>query len=245
MKIVKAYRLIPLFIVLCLLNWAAYHYLVSHRFDAVVLHHSASWQDNYHSIRNFHMKQASGIKDARYHLIMSNGRAGLPLGHLEATGRYRHLGYSLATRNRLYNLKAVHVCVIGNYDQRPVPGEMQPAIGHALKTISEKYQIPVDRIVFHRDVGKTVCPGRYITRQKVQNWINSASNKLAPEVKIQQRAVIDHAGYSLWTLPRIFVVVMVLVSMIVLAVWTGYYWVNLRKSKKVFYDTAFSRQCRP
>jgi hypothetical protein len=245
MRIIKTYRLLPLIIFLGVLNWAAYHFFVAHRFDAIVLHHSASWQDNYQSIRHFHMKQTAGIKDARYHLILSNGRAGVPAGHLEATGRYRYLGYSLATRNRGYNLTAVHICLIGNYDQRPVAGALQPAIGHALKTISEKYHIPLKKILFHRDVGKTVCPGRYITKEKMQGWINSASAGCTADIKTQHNAVIDHAGYSLWTLPRSYVVIMLSLSLLTLAVWTGLHWIYQKRQKKKFHDTAFSCQCRP
>ncbi len=217
-SIVKRYRLLWLTVVLVAVNLSIVYILPGYRYDAIVLHHSASWADNYATIRDFHLARFPGVRDAAYHLLLSNGSAGVPLGHLEATGRYQNLSYALATKNRHYNLRAVHVCVIGNYDQRPVPQDMQPVIGHVLQSLMSRYRIPQDRIFFHRDVSPSACPGRHINKHDVYNWI-SRSAECPAQIRAQQRAVINHAAYSLWTFPKLLLVLMAAVSMIIIITW--------------------------
>ncbi len=215
---VRRYRLLWLTIVLVAVNVSIVHFLPGYRYDSIVLHHSASWADNYATIRDFHLARFPGVRDAAYHLLLSNGSAGVPMGHLEATGRYQNLSYALATKNRHYNLRAVHVCVIGNYDQRPVPQDMQPVIGHALQSLMSRYRIPQDRIFFHRDVSPSACPGRHISKHDVYNWI-SRSAECPAEIRAQQRSVINHSAYSLWTFPKLFLVLMAAVSMTIIIFW--------------------------
>jgi len=215
---IKRYGIIPLIITLTLINGAIIYLLPRYRFDSIVLHHSASWHDNYESIRAYH-RTKWWVQDAAYHLILSNGNTDVPLGHLEATGRYKNLSYSIATMNPRYNLRAIHVCVIGNYHERPVSRSMRPVIGHALKSLMDKYNIPRDRIVFHRDIGATVCPGKYITKDILQNWIEFEADKCPSDIKAQQQAVINHAGYSIWTFPRPVLAFMLILSLLFAAVW--------------------------
>ena len=50
--------------------------LPRYRYRSIVIHHTASPADNYHSIRELHRKRGWG--DAAYHLILSNGSNGVP-----------------------------------------------------------------------------------------------------------------------------------------------------------------------
>ncbi len=195
-SLIRRYRIIPLLVTLALLNGAIWALLPRYRFNAIVLHHSASWQDNYESIRNFHRARAPNIRDAAYHLILSNGSTKVPLGHLEATGRYRNLSYSMATRNRSANLRALHICVIGNYDQRTVPEDLQPVIGSVLQALSRRFSIARENIRFHRDVSPSACPGRYITREKINLWIDQKAATCPPAIRAQHSKVI--ADFAMW-----------------------------------------------
>ncbi len=227
---IKRYHIILLIIVLGLMNWCFLELVNRFRYNAIVVHHSASWADNYATIRDFHIK-SSRVRDARYHLILSNGRTFVPMGHLEATGRYRNFSYSLATRNRYYNLRAVHICIIGNYDQLPVPEPMQPVIGNALNILSRKFHIPRERIVFHRDVSQTACPGKYITQAEISRWMNLAVRDCPQEIKIQQRSVVKLAGYSLHTFPSKLMLGMAAFTLIAAAFWLGIFWYLSRRRK--------------
>ncbi|MFC1859902.1 N-acetylmuramoyl-L-alanine amidase [Thermodesulfobacteriota bacterium] len=227
---IRRYRLLTLAALIIVVNGTIIYTLPRYRFDSIVLHHSASWTDNYESIRAYHRTRWP-IQDAAYHLILSNGSTDVPKGYIEPTGRYRWLSYSIATLNPRYNLSAVHVCVVGNYHERPVTKNMQAIIGHTLRTLMDKYNIPRDKILFHRDLGSTVCPGRYITKPFLQEWIAAADH--APEsIKAQQTAVINHARYSLWTFPRTVLAAMAVMSLLFAAVWMILTKILMAKTKK-------------
>ncbi|MCP4691475.1 MAG: N-acetylmuramoyl-L-alanine amidase [Desulfobacterales bacterium] len=198
------------------------------RFDAIIIHHSASWSDNYESIKSFH-KRKHGWRDAAYHLILSNGRTKIPAGRLEASNRYRNLSYSLATRSARCNLRGVHVCIVGNYDQKEVPANLRPPIAHALRLLMEKYAIKDDGVLFHRDCNSTACPGRYITKGKIRAWIRSEAANCPPEIARQQKMVIDDASYSIHTAPRpVFWGILVVLA----ALCTGWFILWRRKASR-------------
>ena len=216
---IKKYRIVPLLVILGVVNWAILELFPRYRYDAIVLHHSASGHGNYETIRDFHRARFPGVRDAAYHLILSNGRSGVPLGHLEATGRYRNLSYALATKNRRYNARALHVCVIGNYEQGPVPADLRPAIGHALNLLARKYGVPRERILFHRDVGSSVCPGRHITKEAVHAWMDQAAAGCPVDIQAQQAAVVQRVGLSPWTVPPLLLIAMALFTFLFSGFW--------------------------
>jgi hypothetical protein len=162
------------------------------RFNAVVIHHSASSVDNYQSIAEFHRRER-GWGDAAYHLILSNGSTEIPLGFLEATGRYRYLAPSVATKNMYYNLRAIHICVVGDYDKHQMPERVQAALIDVAHQLQEKYWIADDKIMFHRDCSSSSCPGRLITKEKLQRWLASETSRCPILLKMQHEKIIGGA----------------------------------------------------
>ncbi len=154
----------------------------------IVIHHSASSHDNLTSIRNFH-KQQHGWVEAGYHLILSNGYTNIPTGHLEATNRYRLSSYSMASRNPKYNLRGIHLCVIGNYENHPPSEDIKSSLISAINLLQKKYRIPDEHILLHRDIGQTLCPGKHITKEQILFWKN-AHKTFSDEVLEQQSCVI-------------------------------------------------------
>jgi len=159
------------------------------RFDAIVIHHSASTVDNYRTIADYHLKE-KGWRDAAYHLIISNGSTEIPLGFLEATRRYQYLSPSPATKNMYYNLRAIHICVVGNYDKREMPVRLQEALADTIRQLQEKFGIADDHIFFHRDCSSSSCPGSFITKEKLQKWLTSEADRCPKAVKIQHEKCI-------------------------------------------------------
>jgi hypothetical protein len=159
------------------------------RFNAIVIHHSASAVDNYQSIAEFHKNQR-GWRDAAYHLILSNGSTEIPLGFLEATSRYRYLSPSVATKNRYYNLRAIHICVVGDYDKQEMPAGLKAALADALRQLQKKYWFADDQILFHRDCSTSACPGRFITKGNVKQWLITETSRCPVPIKIQHEKVL-------------------------------------------------------
>ena len=198
-------------------NVALYFVFMANRYRWIVVHHSAGDSGNYESIREYHRKR-HGWTDAGYHLLLSNGNSGVGNGFLEATGRFAHLSYALATRSPLHNVWGIHLCIIGNYEKHPVPARLHAPIGHAITLLQDKYGIPDDRVLFHRDVGQTACPGKFVTKGKIEAW--KAIAKRCPEaIREQQAKAVDGAGFSLHTIPWVFVAVSSCVSLFVVLCW--------------------------
>ena len=160
------------------------------RFDSIIIHHSASETDNYKSIKRYHTRKRF-MRDAAYHLILSNGSTEVPLGHIEPTGRYEKRIHAAAVRSVKHNASGLHLCVIGNYERRDIPASLTPAIGHAVKMLQEKFQIPDEEVLFHRDVGSTKCPGKFFTKEKMRKWVRDYSEDCSEKIKSQHVSVID------------------------------------------------------
>ena len=179
-------------ILLIALGTLIYFAVPQFRFRTIVIHHTASASDNYASIKGFH--KTRGWRDAAYHLILSNGRTSVPLGFLEASGRYRLLSYSPATKNGWCNVTGLHLCVVGNYDLEAVPQQLRPPLAHAVQALQKKYHISDSQIIFHRDCSTTSCPGRFITKENLKDWLAGEAAKCPPVIKNQQLRVINSAS---------------------------------------------------
>jgi hypothetical protein len=171
------------------------------RFNAIVIHHTASAVDNYHSIAVY-QRQEHGWRDAAYHLILSNGSTNVPAGYLEPTGRYRFLAPSVATKNMYYNLHAIHICIVGEYDKHEMPKTLQVALVDVLRQLQEKYGIADDRILFHRDCSSSSCPGRFITKAKLQQWLAAETSQCPVFLSRQHEKVIGGEGELIYSVQR-------------------------------------------
>jgi hypothetical protein len=171
------------------------------RFRYIIIHHTASEHDNYESIRRYHITQNNNL-DAAYHLILSNGSTNIPAGHLEATSRYRHLSYSTATSNWFYNINGIHLCIVGNFENHPIPENLASTAGYAIASLQKKFHIPDSNILLHRDINPTKCPGKHISISDINHWVQVLAKNSSPAIQKQQAGIIDHCWFSLQTFPR-------------------------------------------
>ena len=211
--------------VLAIVNISLYSYFVKQRFRWIVVHHTASDYGNYDSIKTIHKKKHKWV-DAGYHLILSNGSTNVPMGFLEATSRYKFLSYSLASKSVKHNILGVHICVVGNFETNPVPNDLRGPLAFCISKLQDMYDIPDERILLHRDVGQTLCPGKNVSRTEVISWkkqIQSLSNR----VKNQQEKVISNAQYSLHTFPPIYILAAICSSTLILLL----FWFSLKKNE--------------
>ncbi|MEM9597234.1 MAG: N-acetylmuramoyl-L-alanine amidase [Acidobacteriota bacterium] len=175
-------------------------------YRAVVVHHSASQVADHHTIRRAHF--ARGWFETAYHLVLSNGSTGVPFGHLHPTLRYRLGLWSVATKSPRHNLTALHLVVVGNYEDGPMPGPLQDAVGHALGEILKRHRIPEDAVLLHRDCSATACPGRHVDRDRLVAWSRRGPSAPA-DLRAQHRRALGRLrlpplGYGLaWTLANL------------------------------------------
>ncbi len=214
-------RWVRLLLLLAVVNGAIFVLLPRLRYRSIVIHHSASRVDNYESIREMHVER--GWSDAAYHLILSNGSTEIPAGHLESTGRHRNATVSGATGSRWCNVTAIHLCIVGNYEEESVPDALQPAVAHAIAALQQRYGIPDHSIELHRECSKTLCPGQFVDTQTIESWLPRASETKAG-LRGQHRRIIDSGGLVPWRLTPPMLQVMALASFALLLTvprWPG------------------------
>ncbi|MGE4293973.1 MAG: N-acetylmuramoyl-L-alanine amidase [Desulfovibrio sp.] len=234
---------LPLFLALLALNsilaWNAEHW----RFDSIVVHHSATRTGSYESIKAMHVKR--GWDDAAYQLILSNGSADLPAGALEPTEHYRDLSPGPATRNQRSNLRGLHLCIIGNYQADEFPEAMRPALGRVLRELCRRFDIPPDRIMFHRDVSASVCPGKHIQKEAMLSWMHGLADQCPREIAAQQDQALASTGLSLHTYPRFLLLVQLACSGVLVLVWLLLRRVARRHSRSNRHSTDLPRRSTP
>jgi hypothetical protein len=194
-------------------------------FRYIVIHHTATTAGDYESIRSAHRRD-HGWRDAAYHLIISNGTRGNRVGTVEASSRYRSLGYAMATRSPLHNLRGLHVCIVGDYTHEDPDPRVRAALGALVRGLQERFWIPDSGIRLHREVSPSECPGRAISKADVRQWIREDSRSCAESLREQHRAVLggdsaDLRGIPRWWLRRSLMIGVVVAGVMVVMVALG------------------------
>lgn len=150
-------------------------------YRGIVIHHTAAEYATLKGIDRYHRNHFDDPLGAEYHFVINNGKKG-PLGLIEAARwRYQELAAHLFHPERAPS--AIAVCLIGNFEQRPVPGEMLAALTELTQSLMTHFSIPRDRVQTHREVdGRlTQCPGKHFDAEKFRaNLLETPKNDDKP-----------------------------------------------------------------
>jgi hypothetical protein len=136
---------------------------VSNNPQYLIIHHSAgSIYDTVDTIRHFHVEKRGWV-DIGYHKIIlhpnnpnirfQNFKDLIKQGRPDSTNGAHCIGY---------NVKSLGICVIGNCEESE-PHDLQiQALKYLLKLLGNQYLISIDRIIGHKDVYATLCPGKFL-----------------------------------------------------------------------------------
>lgn len=200
------------------MNVLYFFYSKEFRFKYIVIHHTAGNTGNYRTIRAYQQKER-GWRDAAYHMILSNGSTKVPLGTVEVTGRYQTLSYAVATKSYLCNYNGIHIAIVGNYDKKKLPRNLQKSLVHLIQLLQAEFNIPKEGIVLHQTCSSTLCPGRFINQSGIHQWTREWKGDLDPKLKRQHRQAIQ--DYSLqYSYPHLlaFNSVLIFLSTLVFAI---------------------------
>lgn len=120
----------------------------------IILHHTAAEEKDTAQIRRYH--QSKGWRDIGYdYVIERDGKTveGRPLSIVGA-----HAGVSF------YNQHGIGVAVIGNLSKRDMYPSQFNALVELLVLLVVKWNITPDRILLHREIKITECPGSRFPR---------------------------------------------------------------------------------
>jgi len=132
----------------------------------IVVHHSATPSGNAAAFDAMHRR--NGWDGVAYHFVINNGW-GNPDGHLEASPRWRsqkhgaHAGGLPATAppsaRNTFNEQGIGICLVGNFQRRPPTAAQLRTLAKLIRELQAEFGIPPERILGHRTVRETACPG--------------------------------------------------------------------------------------
>lgn len=140
----------------------------------IVLHHSGTVGGNARRFDRLH--RARGWDGLGYHFVITNGSGG-PDGAIEVGERWweqkhgAHAGAltvrALPEERNLYNELGIGICLVGNFQRRPPTSRQIHTLARLLRRLQTEFRIPSERIVGHRHVRRTACPGRYFPWRQI------------------------------------------------------------------------------
>jgi len=124
----------------------------------IVVHHSASSAGNAASFDRYH-RNDRGWDSLAYHFVIGNGR-GAPDGQIEAGPRWRGQQPGAHAGSSEVNNVGIGICLVGDFEKgQPTPAQMQSLV-RLVRYLQQRYGIKADKVLMHRDVHATECPGK-------------------------------------------------------------------------------------
>jgi len=146
-------------------------YWWTHRWNYIVIHHSAGEYGNIEFLQRVHsQRQSRDIVDAiPYHYIVGNGK-GLGVGVVKSDWRrYWHIwGMHVSRHNIDRNFRGLGICLIGNFENHGISNKQYRALVKLTKELMQKYNIPIENISGHGYTKgeRTKCPGKHFPMER-------------------------------------------------------------------------------
>ena len=134
------------------------------RWKYIVVHHSAGQFGTIEFLQQVHRDRQPGdpVDAIPYHYIIGNGN-GLALGEVASDwrGEYDIWGAHLSGRNSTRNFLGLGICLVGNFEEAPVPQKQFDALVTLTKELMSRYDISSANVHGHGMVEgeSTKCPG--------------------------------------------------------------------------------------
>lgn len=152
------------------LFFSASYWWREQRWRFIVIHHSASDAGNLESIRKMHMTER-GWSDIAYHFVVNNGTFNTAPGQVEISNLWIRRSANFSTRNSFANQFGIAVVLVGNFDKRPLPLLQKEALVRLLANLARTHGIAPERIIGHRDLQHTACPGQFIDLDEIRGRV--------------------------------------------------------------------------
>ncbi|MBX7059050.1 MAG: N-acetylmuramoyl-L-alanine amidase [Leptospirales bacterium] len=149
------------------------------RFRYIVVHHTVGVSGNLAYFRRIHMEERHW-SDIAYHFVVNNGTYNTSMGEIEESNLWKERAPNHSTRIWYMNYFGIAVVMVGNFDRRPPPARQLDAAVGLLARLAREYDIPPDRIVGHREVQQTGCPGKYVDMVELRRLVAERLRNNAP-----------------------------------------------------------------
>ncbi len=136
----------------------------------IVIHHTASDHGNLASIRKLHMEERHW-SDIAYHFVINNGSMNTTPGQVEVSDLWHRRAGNFSTAIPYANQFGIAVVLVGNFEHRSLPSLQKQALVRLLANLAREHRIPPERIVRHRDLQQTACPGRHVNLAEIREEV--------------------------------------------------------------------------
>lgn len=135
--------------------------LTHERWDAIVIHHSASPADSPASLDRRHREM--GLNGLGYHFVIGNGRR-MGDGEIHVGSRWLEQlpGAHVAGDAGLdLNQRSIGICLVGDGDRRTFSESQYRRLMDLVTLLRREFGIPASAVQLHREVATTSSPGRF------------------------------------------------------------------------------------
>lgn len=142
----------------------------------IIIHHSATERGDSLAFDGAHLRRGF-IGGVGYDFVIDNGTLGRADGEIEVTPRWLKQQDGRHCKASRMNMKAIGICVVGNFDEGQVSGAQMASLVYLVKTLRHYYKIPVKKILGHGQVrdAETDCPGKKFPWQEFRARLKQAS----------------------------------------------------------------------
>lgn len=147
---------------------------VSSRWTTIVIHHSASEDDNAASMDKLHRNK--GWDELGYHFVIGNGSKSGD-GQIEVGSRWtkqKH-GAHAKTPDNYYNEHGIGICLVGNFQNHGPSAAQLRSLDRLVRFLMTQTGVGPTAIMGHREVKSTLCPGRLFPIDRFRMTMASAT----------------------------------------------------------------------
>jgi len=141
--------------------------------DTIVIHDSGSPVGDAASLDA--AARAQGLTGLGYHFVVGNGSG---MGDGEIHVGYRWLdqlpgAHVAGAAGDTLNRTSIGICLVGDGDRRAFSDEEIHRAAQLAAALADRFGIPPERIILHRDVAETTSPGRYFPAARFREQVRA------------------------------------------------------------------------
>ena len=131
----------------------------------VVIHHSASDSGNAAIFDKYH-RENNHWNGLGYHFVIGNGH-GSGDGQIEIGYRWIQQIDGAHASVHEYNHFGVGICLVGNFNTTNPTAKQMASLTTLVACLQKRCRIPSEKIILHKSVRETDCPGRHFPYDKL------------------------------------------------------------------------------
>ncbi len=138
------------------------------RWRYIVIHHTAADSGSLAFYRKLHQDRWG---DLAYHIIINNGSDNTAVGQIEYSQRWIKRQHHYSTKKSYLNYFGIAIALTGNFENYPIPLVQKQTLVRLLSNLGQEYNIPPERIIGHREVQNTKCPGAHVNMVEIRTLV--------------------------------------------------------------------------